>query len=933
MRKPLHLGAWEWVVLLTICWMAFAARVHQLDEQSLWVDEGLLLARVQQGLPAILSGQVAIDGGQVRDPSSPLYPLLLAVVRAAGGEYLLSLRLTSVWLGVIGVASLWVLGRRLFGRQAGMAAALLGAFSPYWVWYNQVIHADSLLLTTSLLSILALHGLLVRPGREQSGWQPWWRGGLWFVATAAMLYSHPTGLFVFAFELLVLAIWVARRKIGVSALVGTAAGLAIAVPMILEPNNGPTLLEAYRAPWHEARHLFFAATGDGGALGAGLRSLPTALLLLASAAWLVSYPRRAGSLILALGYLVMPALIALLLTGLSGRDMTPQYVVIGLPALYLLQGAGVATLWRRWRPLALATLMAAIAVMGYWLHFQATNPAFVKDDLRPAAAYVSQYATADDVVILHDALIQPAWNYYYDGPAAVEVIPHCAGESREEMLARFLAAGEAHRRIWFLCQPASPGCRYPGLLLQQAETNWIKLEEQSFSSPWLSVELSQYVPKPPLVDQLPADATPAGICWPTGLCLHGWSASNLVPGNEAEVTLYWSQVTPTDEDYSVWLTIRDGEDQPWTDYQGPIFRFYPAARWPVSQLLQQTILVPLSPAFPPTTFSLQVAVHWRASDQPLVSAAGRYHNPLGQVALTRPVDERDVRAISLQYRNDADFNVVRLLGYNLPSDRPRPGHITFVDFYWQALDKPVEDWLQRTRLIDKAGQVWVQETAPLGMEGFTVAQWEKDDLIWERVFLPLPGQMPPGEYQLEVSLLDTDGEFVPASEIWRVEKSHRVIAGPAYLASWPLITEPPPMPHRPDAILGGTIRLWGYEIKTSQGRIRPGDELPVTLVWRDELPVERDYHVFLHLMDESDHLLAQDDGAPAEWTRPTTTWRPGEIIVDNHSIKVPADAPAGVAYLWVGLYDPAGSGRLPVIGAAPGEPADRILLDIVIIEP
>jgi hypothetical protein len=933
MRKPLHLGIREWLALLTICWLAFAVRVHQLDGQSLWVDEGLHLARVQQGLPVIMSGQVAIDGGQVTDPTSPLYPLLLAGVRAVGGESLSSLRLTSVWLGVIGVAALWVLGRRLFGRQAGVAAALLAALSPYWVWYNQVAHADSLLLTTSLLSILALHGLLVRPGREQSGWQLWWRGGLWFVATAAMLYSHRTGLFVFAFELLVLAVGVARRKIGIPALVWVAAGLAIAVPLIVAPVSGPSVLEAYRAPWHEARHLFFAATDEQGALGTGLRSLPALILLLASVAWLASYPRRVGSLVLALGYLVMPALIALLLTGLSAGQMDPHYVVIGVPAMYLLQGAGAATLWRRWRPLGLVTLVAAIAVMGYWLHFQATNPMFVKDDLRPAAAYVSHYATADDVVILHDALIQPAWNYYYDGPAAVEVIPHCSGESREEMLDRFLGAGESHHRIWFLHRPASPNCLYPGLLLQQAETQWVKLEEQSFSSPWLSVEVSQYAPKPPLVDQLPADATPAGICWPTGLCLHGWSARDLVPGNEAEVTLYWSQITPTSEDYSVWLTIRDSKDQPWTDYQGPIFRFYPAARWPASQLLQQTILIPLSPAFPPTTFSLTAAVHWRASEQPLVSAAGEYHNPLGQVTLARPAAAQDAGALSLQRKNDADFEVVRLLGYNLPNDTPRPGHITFVDFYWQALAQPVEDWLQRTRLIDKAGQVWVEETAPLGMAGFTVAQWEKDDLIWERVFLPLPGNMPPGEYQLEVSLIDTDGEFVPASEIWRVEKSHRVIAGPVYVDSWPLVTEPPPMPHRPDAILGGTIRLWGYEIKASGGRVRPGEELQVTLVWRDELPVEGDYRVFLHLMDQDDELLAQDDGVPANWTRPTTTWRVGEVIVDEHRIRIPPDTLAGPVFLWTGLYDPNGAGRLPVIGAAEGQPFDRVLLDVLVVEP
>lgn len=76
----------EWFLLLAICWLAVAVSVHQLDRQSLWVAEGLQLARVQQGLPAIMSGQIAIDGDHVTDPSSPLYPFLLATVRAAGGN-------------------------------------------------------------------------------------------------------------------------------------------------------------------------------------------------------------------------------------------------------------------------------------------------------------------------------------------------------------------------------------------------------------------------------------------------------------------------------------------------------------------------------------------------------------------------------------------------------------------------------------------------------------------------------------------------------------------------------------------------------------------------------------------------------------------------------------------------------------------------------
>ncbi len=182
-------------------------------------------------------------------------------------------------------------------------------------------------------------------------------------------------------------------------------------------------------------------------------------------------------------------------------------------------------------------------------------------------------------------------------------------------------------------------------------------------------------------------------------------------------------------------------------------------------------------------------------------------------------------------------------------------------------------------------------------------------------------------------LLDEAGDPVPATEIWRTEATERVIAGPAYVDNWPLETEPPSMPHRPDLVFGEAIRLWGYDIQVEHSQVQPGEELPITLVWQDQVPMSSDYHVFLHLMDAAGRLLGQSDGAPAGWTRPTSTWRAGEFIVDEHTIPVPADAPAGVVYLWVGLYSPAGDGRLPVVGADADQSSQRALLDIILIEP
>jgi hypothetical protein len=63
------------------------------------------------------------------------------------------------------------------------------------------------------------------------------------------------------------------------------------------------------------------------------------------------------------------------------------------------------------------------------------------------------------------------------------------------------------------------------------------------------------------------------------------------------------------------------------------------------------------------------------------------------------------------------------------------------------------------------------------------------------------------------------------------------------------------------------------------------------------------YHVFVHLVDESGQIMAQSDGAPANWTRPTTGWAVGETIVDEHHLEIPAEMARENLSLRVGLYE------------------------------
>ena len=88
-----------------------------------------------------------------------------------------------------------------------------------------------------------------------------------------------------------------------------------------------------------------------------------------------------------------------------------------------------------------------------------------------------------------------------------------------------------------------------------------------------------------------------------------------------------------------------------------------------------------------------------------------------------------------------------------------------------------------------------------------------------------------------------------------------------------------------------------------------GPKSPLTLLWHAEAEMPTSYRVFVHLVDGAGQILAQADGEPANWTRPTTGWVPGEYILDEHTLTLPADLPLD-ASLRIGLYDPATNQRL-----------------------
>jgi hypothetical protein len=84
-----------------------------------------------------------------------------------------------------------------------------------------------------------------------------------------------------------------------------------------------------------------------------------------------------------------------------------------------------------------------------------------------------------------------------------------------------------------------------------------------------------------------------------------------------------------------------------------------------------------------------------------------------------------------------------------------------------------------------------------------------------------------------------------------------------------------------------------------------GDTLSLRTFWQVEQPFTADDFIFVHVLNAAGQTVAQRDAPPWQGRFPTSSWRPGTLIVDLNDLPLPADLPPGDCTLVVGMFDPA----------------------------
>jgi 4-amino-4-deoxy-L-arabinose transferase-like glycosyltransferase len=360
-------------------------RFATLDTQSLWYDEAVTAHLLQMDLGAMLR---AIPDSE---STPPLYYVLAWLWTHVCGTGEVGLRSLSALFGTATVGVGWVLGRRLGGDRAGLAAAALIAFNPMLIWFSQEARGYALLALLGTLSALLWLRVLERP-------RPAGRAVAWGAVAALALATHYYAIFLVGPQ----ALWLALRLPGlreraIALALPLAAGVALA-PLALaqRANDSAAFIGESTLPTRLAQVPKQFLVGYDAPLEPLLIAL-TALAALIGFAGLVALLRRAPpargftrarSDIARLTSLTAAALVLPVLCALAGEDhLITRNVIAALPLACGLAGAGLATVAHSRPPvrhlapaaLAVACLAGAVTVAAV-----ARSPELQRDDWRAA---------------------------------------------------------------------------------------------------------------------------------------------------------------------------------------------------------------------------------------------------------------------------------------------------------------------------------------------------------------------------------------------------------------------------------------------------------------------------------------------------------------------------------------------------------------------
>ena len=265
--------------------------------------------------------------------------------------------------------------------------------------------------------------------------------------------------------------------------------------------------------------------------------------------------------------------------------------------------------------------------------------------------------------------------------------------------------------------------------------------------------------------QVPAGAQPVHLNFDNLARLYAFQVTphRTAPGAEVNVTLCWQALGVTANDYSVFVQFV-GEANRIAGRRGtyPGLGSFATSLWRPGDAFCDLYRVPVhGDAQGPAVYALEVGLFdLQTGDRvPVTDAAGNRVEFVG-VADVKVTGAGATIPSSAQSVGASFAGKASLLAYEAnpaPSDDLLP-----LTLYWRTEAPLAADYVVFVHLLDAAGNVVAQGDAPPRAGRYPTHWWEPGEVISDQHVIPLPADLPPGNYRIRLGLYRPDtGERLP----------------------------------------------------------------------------------------------------------------------------------------------------------------------------